>query len=260
MDHSSARAAATIVAARRHKRRMPHIDPRHQPDSLIEAYAIQDQVVKYIGGEAEGWKIGCTNVVAQAQLGVDEPFRGRVLRKAVYASPATVSAGDTMMRVVETELAFRMGAALPMKNAPYTKETVEPAIEALIPSLEIVDSVWEDWEKVGALHLIADNACHAGLVLGADCRDWRDVDLAEYEVSVSMNGEAPLTGKGGNALGHPLNGVAWLANDLASLGRELKAGEVISTGVLTGLIYANAGDHIVADYGQFGKMELTFED
>ncbi|MBT3702227.1 MAG: hydratase, partial [Alphaproteobacteria bacterium] len=57
-----------------------------------------------------------------------------------------------------------------------------------------------------------------------------------------------------------LNGVAWLANDLASLGRGLKAGEVISTGVLTGLLYANAGDHIVADYGQFGKIELTFED
>jgi len=161
---------------------------------------------------------------------------------------------------VETEIAFRMGAALPMKNAPYTRETVEPAIEALIPSLEIVDSVWEDWEKVGALHLIADNGCHAGLVLGDDHRNWRDIDLAEFEVSVSMNGEAPLTGKGGNALGHPLNGVAWLANDLASLGRGLKAGEVISTGVLTGLLYANAGDHIVADYGQFGKIELTFED
>ena len=258
MEHSPARAAATIIAARRHKRRMPQIDHKHQPESLIEAYAVQDQVVKYIGGEAEGWKIGCTNVVAQKQLGVDEPFRGRVLRKAVYASPAVVSASNTVMRVVETELAFRMGAGLPLKNAPYTKETVAPAIEALIPSLEIVDSVWEDWEKVGALHLISDNACHAGLVLGEDCRDWQDVDLAEFEVSVSMNGDTPLTGKGGNALGHPLNGVAWLANDLASLGRELKAGEVISTGVLTGLLYANAGDKIIADYGRFGTIELAF--
>jgi 2-keto-4-pentenoate hydratase len=260
MDHSSARAAATIVAARRHQRRMPQIDPKHRPESLMDAYAVQDQVVKYIGGEAEGWKIGCTNVVAQEQLGVAEPFRGRVLQKGVHQSPATVSAGATMMRVVETELAFRLGAGLPLKNAPYTKETVEAAIEALVPSLEIVDSVWEDWEKVGALHLIADNACHAGLVLGEEQRNWRDVDLAEFEVSVSMNGDTPLTGKGGNALGHPLNGVAWLANDLASLGRELKAGEIVSTGVLTGLIFANAGDHIVADYGRFGKIELTFTE
>ena len=260
MDHSSARAAATIIAARRHHRRMPHIDPKHTPDSLMDAYAIQDQVVKYLGGEPEGWKIGCTNMVAQEQLGVDEPFRGRVLKKAVFKSPATVSAGDTMMRVIETELAFRLGAGLPKTNAPYTRETVEPAIEALVPSLEIVDSVWEDWETVGALHLIADNACHAGLVLGQEFHNWRDVDLAEFEVSVSLNGDTPLEGKGGNALGHPLNGIAWLANDLASLGRELKAGEIVSTGVLTGLIFANAGDHIVADYGQFGKMELTFTD
>jgi 2-keto-4-pentenoate hydratase len=260
MEHSPARAAATIIAARRHKRRMERIDPKHEPDSLIEAYAVQDQVVKYLGGEGVGWKIGCTNVVAQQQLGVDEPFRGRVLRQGVSQSPAVLSAGNTMMRVVETELAFRMGASLPMKNAPYTKETVEPAVEALIPSLEIVDSVWEDWEKVGAMHLIADNACHAGLVLGEDARNWRDIDLAEFEVSVSMNEGEPLLGKGGNALGHPLNGVAWLANDLASLGRELKAGEVISTGVLTGLLFANAGDRIVADYGPFGKIEVMFEE
>jgi 2-keto-4-pentenoate hydratase len=30
--------------------------------------------------------------------------------------------------------------------------------------------------------------------------------------------------------------------------------------VLTGLIFANAGDHIVADYGRFGKIELTFTE
>ena len=147
-----------------------------------------------------------------------------------------------------------------LAGAPYSRADIEPAVAELIPSVEIVDSVWRDWEKVGVQHLIADNACHAGLVLGAASENWRDLDLAELGVSVRLNDEPMLTGRGGNALGHPFNALAWLANDLISMGRHLKAGDIVSTGVLTGLIYAQAGDHIRADYGRFGSIELNFTD
>jgi len=258
MDVSTARAAANIVSARRRTRRIPGIPAEHAPENLLEAYAIQDKLVETLSGRTAGWKIGCTNEIARQQLGVDEPFRGRVFKAGIHQSPAELSASDTFMRVVETELAFRLARDVPFREGPYTAETIEPAVADLVPSLEIVDSVWEDWESVGAHHLIADNACHAALVLGEPSPDWRDVDLAAYEVSVSMNGGEALHGKGANVLGHPFNALAWLANDLASLGRELKAGEIVSTGVLTGLLFAEAGDTITADYGRFGKIEVTF--
>lgn len=260
MEPSPARAAAAILLARRRKRRLPGIAKAHAPQNLLDAYGIQDRVVDGLGGPALGWKVGCTNEMARTQLGVEEPFRGRVLAAEVLQSPARVSAGNTFMRVIETELAFRLAEDLPLRDAPYDRAGVEPAIAELIPSLEIVDSVWDDWETVGVQHLIADNACHAGLVLGTPSTDWRDLDLAEFEVRARHNDDEPLPGKGGNALGHPLNPVAWLANDLASMGRELKAGEIVSTGVLTGLIFAEAGDHIVSDYGRFGTVELTFTE
>ena len=258
MDVATARAAAAIGAARRRRHRMPCIKPEHAPDNLIDAYAIQDQLVTMLGSKPVGWKIGCTNEIAQVQLGVAEPFRGYVMAGGVHHSPATLSAAANFMRVIETELAFSLAEDLPLSGAPYTRESVEPAVHQLIPSVEVVDSVWQDWEKIGVQHLIADNACHAGLVLGDASENWRDLDLAQLGVSVRQNEDTPLTGRGGNALGHPLNALAWLANDLISMGLHLKAGEIVSTGVLTGLIYAEAGDHIRADYGRFGVIEIDF--
>jgi len=258
MEVATARAAAAIARARRRRERLTRLKPEHAPDSLAEAYAIQDQLVGTLGSKRVGWKIGCTNEIAQVQLGVEEPFRGHVLASGVHQSPATLSAGDSFMRVVETELAFSLGQDLPMSGAPYARADMDAAVAELIPSVEIVDSVWTNWEKVGAPHLIADNACHAGLVLGTPSENWRDLDLAELGVSVRHNDNPVLTGKGGNALGHPFNALAWLANDLISTGFELKAGDIVSTGVLTGLIYAEAGDHIRADYGRFGTIEIDF--
>ncbi len=258
MDVSTSRAAANIVTARRRKKRIPGIAAEHAPETLLDAYAIQDRVVESLGGRTAGWKIGCTNEIARQQLSVEEPFRGRVFETGIHDSPAELSVSDTFMRVVETELAFRLSRDVPFRDGPYTAETIAPAVAELVPSLEIVDSVWEDWESVGAHHLIADNACHAALVLGTPSPDWRDLDLAAYEVSVAMNGGEALRGKGANVLGHPFNALAWLANDLASLGRELKAGEIVSTGVLTGLLFAEAGDSVTADYGRFGTVAVSF--
>ena len=59
-------------------------------------------------------------------------------------------------------------------------------------------------------------------------------------------------------LGHPFNVVAWLANELPQRGKQLKAGDFITTGVVMNVYLANAGDEIVADFGVMGKIELKF--
>ena len=63
-------------------------------------------------------------------------------------------------------------------------------------------------------------------------------------------------GTGANALGHPLNALAWLANERARQGKGLKAGEVVSTGVVTPFHYLKAGMRAVADSGALGQVTL----
>ncbi|MBI1893372.1 MAG: hypothetical protein HYS14_04600 [Candidatus Rokubacteria bacterium] len=68
-----------------------------------------------------------------------------------------------------------------------------------------------------------------------------------------------LTGRGEAVLGHPLNALAWLANELPKWGRSLKAGEFVTTGTCTDIYVAKAGDNIQADFGTLGSVEVVFD-
>jgi 2-keto-4-pentenoate hydratase len=59
-------------------------------------------------------------------------------------------------------------------------------------------------------------------------------------------------------LGNPLTVVAWLANELPQFGRKLQKGDKITTGLTTGVYLANPGDHLTADFGVMGRVEMGF--
>ncbi len=50
--------------------------------------------------------------------------------------------------------------------------------------------------------------------------------------------------------------VAWLANHLNAQGAVLRAGDIVTTGVLTNIYNATSGQLLVANYGSFGTLEI----
>jgi 2-keto-4-pentenoate hydratase len=126
-----------------------------------------------------------------------------------------------------------------------------------MPAIEIVDHRFESW-AVGALRIVADNAIHGWWVRGEPTADWRDRDLAASAVSVTRNGELVTTGSGEAVLGHPLNVMAWLADELPRFGLQLRRGDVVTTGVATDVFEAEAGDLCAADFGPFGTVTVAF--
>ena len=74
-----------------------------------------------------------------------------------------------------------------------------------------------------------------------------------------MNRDKRFTGSGAAVLGNPLNVVAWLANELSKFGRKLQKGDKITTGVTTDIYLAQPGDHLAADFGAMGRVEMEFE-
>ena len=42
-------------------------------------------------------------------------------------------------------------------------------------------------------------------------------------------------------------------------GTALRAGEIVTTGVLTNIYNAKAGQRLVANYGPFGKLEIEIK-
>jgi 2-keto-4-pentenoate hydratase len=230
-----------------------------RPRDTEDGRTIQEAWVASAGWEIAGYKIGCTSEHAQEMLGTDSPFPGRVFRPFVFDSPATVTAGPGGMIavMVEGEFAFRLAGDLPARGTPYDRAEVEAAVAAVMPAIELVDTRFTDFVGVGVASLVADCGANGGLVLGAPVEDWRGIDLAANPVSMTVAGELRASGVGADALGHPLNALTWLANDLSRRGFGLEAGQVVTTGTCTQVFPVPPGETAVADHGPLGRVEVT---
>jgi 2-keto-4-pentenoate hydratase len=256
-------AEALLAQARIRHRRLAELPAEVRPAAPEAAYRCQQGVVErlvaHFGGGLIGYKIACTNEIAQRQLHVDSPFFGRLLSATTHENGAGLDAAGFFMRVIEAEFAFRMASDLPPVGRSRGRDQVAAAVEGVLPGVEIVDSRFDEWTTVGTPSLIADNACHAAWVRGELVRDWRDLDLAAQEVRLEVNGRLLDTGSGAAVLGHPLNALTWLANALNVRGAGLRAGDYVTTGVTTGIYLAGAGDRVRASFGPVGAVELSFD-
>ncbi len=250
-------AAALLLAAHRALRPRPRLPAACSPASPLDAYAIQDRFVARLGRPA-GYKIGYTNPAVQQALGISSPVFGRLIEGRISPSPALLPAASFATRVVETEFGFRMARALPPAAAPHSLEAVVAAIGSALPALEIVDSRFENWRKLGPFEAIADNVLHTHWVHGAEQVGFRALDLAAIDVVTAVNGVEATRGRGANVLGSPFHALHWLANALAQMGRGLAAGDLVTTGCCTDILELAPGDSATADFGPLGRVHVEF--
>jgi 2-oxo-hept-3-ene-1,7-dioate hydratase len=59
-------------------------------------------------------------------------------------------------------------------------------------------------------------------------------------------------------LNGPVESVVWLARRMAQYGQKIKAGQVILSGSFIRPIECPSGSVISADYGAFGRVEVSF--
>jgi len=105
---------------------------------------------------------------------------------------------------------------------------------------------------------ISDNAADAGIVVGGRAVRPDACDLRRVSALLYVNEVIEETGVAAGVLGHPANGVAWLANRLAPHGECLPAGQVILAGSFTRPVFVRAGDVIHGDFGELGAVTCRF--
>ena len=226
---------------------------------MAAAYAIQDAADAMLrtahGYRPIGYKIAGTNPASRAHLKIAAPFHGRLYDKLTTTSPAAL--GDVpFLRVHEPEIAIQIDRDLDPARAPFSAEQIAAATRAVLPAIEIIGTPFEPWAQAGAANLASDNAAFGFWIMGAPVRDWSGIDLLDGPVTLAIDGDVKATGKGRNVDEGAFGASAWLANALASRGRGLKAGEYITTGSVTPPIPVNPGQHVVADFGLLGRVEL----
>lgn len=228
-----------------------------RPSTRADGYAIQAMLEALSARPLWGWKIAATSVAGQTHIGVDGPLAGRLLAEMTLGDDAELALGANRMRVAEPEFAFRMGRDLAPRPQPYTTAEVLAAVDGLHTAIEIPDSRFADFARVGAAQLIADNACADRFVLGPPAQAaWRELDLAAHRVVGTVGSRIHREGRGANVLGDPRTGLTWLANELSRHGVTLAAGQIVTTGTCMVPLEIAPGDHVVADFGALGRVAL----
>jgi len=164
-----------------------------------DAYAVQDGVALALGWRFERWKSG--------GAGAQGPFSH---------SPVNPVTGQSLLGV-EAEVALRIDA--------------DGQPEAMCIAVELVASRWQEGLDAPALLRMADHQSNAGLLLGP-WQPYRELDWAQLEWRLSLEGQPDLERRGGHSLNNPAGVLpAWLKH----AGARAVAGTVVTTGAWGGL-------------------------
>jgi 2-keto-4-pentenoate hydratase len=251
-------AADILLRARRSGSLIPGLPEHCRPESLADAYAVQDSVFEGLNEAAGGWFVGCSNPEIQEQLGLENPYLARLPASTIYDSPASLDPVRFPTITLEVEFAFRLARDLPPRSNPYSLEEVAAVVGTVHPTIEVVTSHLRDWVRQPIFSLIADNGTDGALVVGAGLDDWRGLDLGAVTAELHVNGKCVRQGDGAKVMGDPLEAMVWLANACRAKGTGLTAGHVHNTGSCTSMYLAQPSDHAVARFTGLGEVEVRF--
>ncbi|MEI6776852.1 MAG: fumarylacetoacetate hydrolase family protein [Chloroflexales bacterium] len=257
---SEAIAAIVDLYLESERRAMPVEPIRHRYPEISEedAYAIQAELLRHklSGGAAvAGYKVGATNVQAQANFGLNQPVYSALLRHGQVLDGGSIEIRDLIHPRLECEVAFRM--ATDLSGPGVTPESALAAVAGAMAAFEIVDSRTVGWSGKMA-EMIADSAFVARYVVSEHLVPLDGLDLVGLGVTQLKNGEQIAQATGANVLGNPANSLAWLANRMADHGRTLRAGEIVLAGSLTPLVATAAGDSFEARFDHLGNVRVRF--
>lgn len=259
-----AAAANALLAAEKTGEQIGILTLRHPDMTMDDAYAIQNAIygAKLAEGRSViGWKIGLTSRAMQDALGIDIPDSGILFDDMVFETGTVIPAGRFIEPRVEAEIAFVMKASL--GGGEVSRADVLDAVDYVAPAIEILDTrivrVDRDTGQARTVFdTISDNAANAGIVLGNQRHRIDTVDLRWVGAIASRGSEVEETGLGAGVLNDPVESVVWLARRMAGYGQVIAPGHVILSGSFIRPIECPPGSDIHADFGDFGRVDISF--
>jgi len=241
-------------------RRQPYrnLPDELRPVSIAEAYAAQEayyRLAEPVYGAVSGAKIATTTRVMQQLMGIAHPCGGAIFARTIHSSPARLRIADFVNLRIESEIALKLGADLPASGAPWTRESVAPAVAGAMPAFELIEDRNADYAHTEAASLIVENCWNGGVVIGTPKAMSAAMPTAAL---VGIAGRLTIGGKtvGEGAAEDPCATLAWLANHLAERGRDLKTGMVVITGSLIPTHSIASGERAVFTVDRLGEIVM----
>jgi len=251
--------ADILVEAERSRKGIAQLSDEHPDIPVATAYEAQKAFVqsKLDAGERfVGWKLGLTSRNKQQAMGLEAPLYGRVTSGMLAAQGDPVRLDRFIHPRVESEVAFLLAREI---TAPATIVSVLAATDVVFGAVDVLDSRYESFQFTLA-DVVADNASAGAFYLGPVARRPAELpDLRLLGAVVRVNGDVAMTAAGAAVMGHPAASVAWLANQLATEGDVLRAGQLVFSGGLTAPVPVVAGGSVTFEFDGLGAIEVFGE-
>lgn len=255
------RGIARGFVAARQAAESPIAYPGAFPQSLEEAYRIQDLAIAADGDRVVGWKVGR---IAEADLpdhGVNR-LAGPIFARFVQnykgrPVPMPVFAGG--FGAAEAEFLLRIGRDVPPRQLGYTMDEAAALVDVVHVGIEIASSPFPGINDHGPAVTISDFGNNNGLVVGAAIADWRHSGFERWPVTLAIDGVEAGRATTETMLDGAVGAVRFLLELLGRRGIALPAGSWVSTGAVTGVHEVRPGQTIVARFGDDLAVTCTIE-
>ena len=228
-DEAISRLADAMAAGR--------LEDPFQGLSLAGAECAREKLVPLLErhwGRVVGYKAGLTSTAAQRSFGLSEPVHGSIFAMTLSirdGGEVPVRFGAEASVRVEPDLVVRVRDE-GINAAGRDRIAILRHIDQVIPFIELPVAAFRG--NVDGLNLVAANVnARLGVVgrpLTLEATEEVVRRLGTMTVVFSDDTRELTRAPGSALLGHPLDVIPWLVEDLAKHGRRLQAGDIVSLG------------------------------
>lgn len=214
--------------------------PGDLPKTLEQAYRIQDEAIDLWPHSIAGWKIGGIGPDHQGALGAAK-LAGPVFENQIYLSEAgsiiEMPVFADGFAAIEPEIVFIVAKDAPEDKTDWTPAEAADYIGKVHIGVEIASSPFPAINDMGPLVTISDFGNNNGLIIGDELANWKASKLEDWSVETIIESESV----GVTTPPGPLESFRFILENTARRGRPLKKSMAITTGAITGVHQAFAG-------------------
>ena len=221
-----------------------------------DALLIQSKISKLRidrGEEVMGYKIGCVSKDTQKKMGFTQPAWGTLWKSELYQNGATLNKKNYTNPAMEAEFGIILNRDIKAELSSF--DYMLESIEGIYPLIEIHNLIFYGNEPYGA-ELLANNAIHAGVVLGPETK--LPIDKIETNLKLIYDNEIIDTWVNKRWPHDMLSEIEWLVKELAKKRIYLKKGDLILTGAYGFPVPINDKKLIEVTSSAFGDVKATF--
>jgi len=249
IEDEAANIAGRFLSARRAARGFADY-PGIFPESLEEAYRIQDEAIAGWGRPVVGWKVGRVLPPHSDRFGTDRlagPIFSTV--EAHHGEAPALPVFANGFAAGEAEYLLRIGSTPPVGKLSYSLGEAAELIDAVHVGIEIASSPLRTINELGPVAVVSDFGNNNGLLVGAAISDWRTSNFEDWPVATLIDGVEAGRGSASAFPDGAIGSARFLFEHMARRGIALKPGQWISSGAVTGVHDARPGQKVEARFG-----------